>query len=195
MDIHTKENQNPFYKIVLIGDSCVGKSCIMDRYVNNRFTENQEVTIGASFATKDVIVDKRQITLQMWDTAGQERYRSLTPMYYRNAMGAIIVYDITNKISFDNAKIWIEEIKKYRQEECKIIMLGNKIDLEHKRQVANNVYKEFVKQNIRCIETSAKTGFNIDYIFEELSKMIDNDNKKNGISLDKEQIQQFNRCC
>ena len=117
-------------------------------------------------------------------------------MYYRNATGAIIVYDITNKISFDNAKRWIEEIKKYRQEACKIIMLGNKIDLEHQRQVSNNVYKEFDKQNIRCIETSAKTGFNIDYIFEELSKMIENDNKKNGINLDKEQKQiKQNKCC
>ena len=163
------------YKIVLLGDSSVGKSCIMERYVNNNFDEYSEVTIGASFATKDILVKQNKIRFEMWDTAGQERYKSLTPMYYRNAMGAIVVYDITNRETFLNAESWIKKIIKERGEKCKIILVGNKSDLEDQRKVDKKIEKQF--ENIKYIETSAKSGKNIEKIFNTLAKMIETKNQ------------------
>ena len=189
-----KDNKINSYKIVLIGDSFVGKSSIMERYINDKFAEYQEVTIGSSFATKNIMVDNHQISLKMWDTAGQERYQSLTPMYYKDAMGAVIVYDITKQISFDNAKKWLQEIKNYRQEECKIIMVGNKIDLEDKRQVSDNLEKQLNQENIQLIKSSAKTGFNVNHIFQELSKMIIKEDKQNQLCLDNKKISKKKRC-
>lgn len=181
------------YKIVLLGDSSVGKSCIMERYVNNNFDEYSEVTIGASFATKDILVKQNKIRFEMWDTAGQERYKSLTPMYYRNAMGAIVVYDITNKETFMNAEHWIKKIIKERGGECKIILVGNKSDLEDQRKVDKKIEKQF--ENIKYIETSAKSGKNIEKIFNTLAEMIDTKNQENKINISDLKENKKSKCC
>lgn len=181
------------YKIVLLGDSSVGKSCIMERYVNHNFDEYSEVTIGASFATKDILVKQNKIRFEMWDTAGQERYKSLTPMYYRNAMGAIVVYDITNKETLINAESWIKKIVKERGEKCKIILVGNKSDLEDKRKVDKKIDTQF--ENIKYIETSAKSGKNIEKIFKTLAEMLDMRNEKTKINISELKINKKNKCC
>ena len=181
------------YKIVLLGDSSVGKSCIMERYVNNNFDENSEVTIGASFATKDILTKENKIKFEMWDTAGQERYKSLTPMYYRNAMGAIIIYDITNKETFTSAESWIKQIIKERGEKCKIILVGNKLDLENKRKVEKKIKTQF--ENIKYIEASAKSGKNVEKIFQTLADMMEvKDEKHKNVILDSNKNKK-NTCC
>ena len=181
------------YKIVLLGDSSVGKSCIMERYVNNNFDENSEVTIGASFATKDILTKKNKIKFEMWDTAGQERYKSLAPMYYRNAMGAVIIYDITNKETFINAEFWIKKIMEERGEKCKIILVGNKSDLENKRQVSKKIEKQF--ENVKYIEASAKSGKNVEKIFNTLAEMIETKNQENKIIFSDLKENKKNKCC
>ena len=113
------------YKLVLLGDTAVGKSCIAVRFVRDEFSEFQEPTIGAAFLTSNINYNNINYRFEIWDTAGQERYRSLAPMYYRGSSAAIIVYDITQKDSFYGAKSWINEVKK-RASHCKIILVGNK---------------------------------------------------------------------
>ena len=181
------------YKIVLLGDSSVGKSCIMDRYINNNFQEYSEVTIGASFGTKDISINGNKLRFEMWDTAGQERYKSLTPMYYRNAMGAIVVYDITNKETFINAESWVQEIIRQRGDECKIILVGNKCDLEEERKVDKEIQEK--NPNIKYMETSAKSGLNIEKIFMNLAEKIEKKEKteKNDITI--KDINYKKSCC
>lgn len=149
-------------KVVLIGDTSVGKSSIAERFVNNTFSEFNEPTIGAAFLAKNL----ENIKFEIWDTAGQERYRSLAPMYYRGASAAIVVYDIRDKDTFNNAKSWINEIKQKGQENCVIVLAGNKCDLPNR-----NVDYEYARDyadynNVFFIETSAKSNINIDNIFK-----------------------------
>ena len=159
------------YKLVILGDSAVGKSCIVSRFTKNHFDDFQESTIGASFATIELEVDNRQIKYEIWDTAGQERYRSLAPMYYRGAKFAVIVYDITSKISFEGAKSWINEMLNHGNSECILILVGNKSDLESNRSVSEEEGKNFADEsNILFIEVSAKTSKNIKNIFINLAK-------------------------
>ena len=137
------------YKVVLLGDTSVGKSCLANRFVNDSFFEFQEPTIGAAFMTRNLEVGNFSIRYEIWDTAGQERYRSLAPMYYRGAMAAVIVYDITQEDSFKGAKTWINEIKTKGRKDCVIVLVGNKSDLEDKRKVNKQTVYEYVhNQNI-----------------------------------------------
>ena len=150
------------YKVVFFGDTSVGKSCIAARFVQNQFVEFQEPTIGAAFLSSTVDIDDKKIRFEIWDTAGQERYRSLAPMYYRNANTAVVVYDITNNDSFIGAKIWINELRNKGPDNCLIVLTGNKSDLENKRKVNKNEIQNFVDHNdVIHILTSAKTGQNI----------------------------------
>ena len=164
------------YKLVILGDTAVGKSCVASRFVQDKFYEFQEPTIGAAFLVKEVNLDNKIIKFEIWDTAGQERYRSLAPMYYRGACAAIVVYDITSKISFVGAKTWVTELKKKASIGCIIALVGNKTDLESQRKVNKNDVDEYIKgTNIFHIETSAKTAYNIQYLFEEIAdKLPDN---------------------
>ncbi|MEE8478850.1 MAG: GTP-binding protein, partial [Candidatus Neomarinimicrobiota bacterium] len=120
-------------KVVFLGDTSVGKSCLAVRFVRNDFFEFQEPTIGAAFLSKTMTYNNKRYKFEIWDTAGQERYRSLAPMYYRGARAAVIVYDITHEDSFKGAKSWIRELKK-KTSNCLIILVGNKIDLKEKRK-------------------------------------------------------------
>ena len=188
-------------KLVLLGDTAVGKSCITVRFVKDLFYDFQEPTIGASFSTANVEVDNKKVKFEIWDTAGQERYRSLAPMYYRGAKFAVVVYDITSKTSFTGAQSWVDEIKKNCGEKCIIILVGNKLDLENKRKVDAEEVNDYAEsKNISHIEVSAKTGDNVVNIFHNLVKKLSDDNLEpesepiNKINLNKKLRYKFS-CC
>jgi small GTP-binding protein len=160
------------YKLVLLGDTAVGKSCIAVRFVRDEYNEFQEPTIGAAFLTSKINYNNKNYKFEIWDTAGQERYRSLAPMYYRGSSAAIIVYDITHKDSFYGAKTWINEIKK-KASHSKIILVGNKNDLKNDRDIDNSEVDNFVSANfIEHLLVSAKTGENINKIFEIICSIL-----------------------
>ncbi|GAW79108.1 ras-related protein Rab-5C [Plasmodium gonderi] len=160
-------------KLVLLGDTSVGKSCIVVRFAKNEFYEYQESTIGAAFMTQLIDIGECTIKFEIWDTAGQERYRSLAPMYYRGASAAVIVYDITNKKSFEGAKGWIHELKSVHSNDIIIALAGNKNDLEKNRVVDRELAESFANSNnILFIETSAKTGQNVNELFLRIAKKL-----------------------
>lgn len=162
------------YKLVLLGDTAVGKSCISVQFTTGQFFEFQEPTIGAAFLTSNLEVDNKNVKFEIWDTAGQERYRSLAPMYYRGAKFAVIVYDITSRDSFEGAKLWINELKRRGNKECITILVGNKVDLVNDRKVKKWEGVELSEQeNILFIEVSAKENININEIFINLVKTLD----------------------
>ena len=163
------------YKLVLLGDTAVGKSCIATRFVRNEYYEFQEPTIGAAFLTKTMEYNNKGFRFEIWDTAGQERYRSLAPMYYRGAAAAIIVYDITQEDSFNGAITWIKEVKK-RAQHAKLILVGNKSDLESERKVNKEIVNDNVINNsLTHFLASAKSGDNVDLIFEKICELLPDD--------------------
>ena len=156
-------------KVVLLGDTGVGKSSLVLRFVNNNFRPYSEATIGASFMSKMIKVDGSLIKFQIWDTAGQEKYHSLAPMYYRNAAAAIIVYDITRKDTFRTLKSWVEELKNRGPQDIAICIAGNKCDLEDERSIPQSKAQEYCAQNgFLFVETSAKDDVNVQQIFIDL---------------------------
>mmetsp|Transcript_5386 Transcript_5386/g.7598 ORF Transcript_5386/g.7598 Transcript_5386/m.7598 type:complete len:210 (+) Transcript_5386:105-734(+) len=174
------------YKLVLLGDTAVGKSCLVVRFVRDEFFEFQEPTIGAAFLTQSVVLDNSAIKFEIWDTAGQERYRSLAPMYYRGAAAAIVVYDITNKESFNGAKSWVKELQRRGDPNVVIALAGNKADLQSKRKVNFEVdyslrimiflsqeAQRYAEDNgILHMETSAKSSMNVKDLFNEIARML-----------------------
>ena len=161
------------FKLVLLGDSAVGKSCLVVRFVRDEFFEFQEPTIGAAFLTQTVSVDDATVKFEIWDTAGQERYRSLAPMYYRGAAAAIVVYDITKKDSFTGAKTWVKELQRRGDPNVVIALAGNKSDMENKRKVQTEEAKAYAEENeIIYMETSAKTAVNVRNLFMEIAKKL-----------------------
>lgn len=161
------------FKLVLLGDTAVGKSCLVVRFVRDEFFEYQEPTIGAAFLTQTVQLDDSTIKYEIWDTAGQERYRSLAPMYYRGAAAAIIVYDITNLDSFTGAKSWVKELQRRGDPNVVIALAGNKADLESRRKVEFEEANAYAEENgILHLETSAKNANNVKALFVEIAKKL-----------------------
>ena len=166
------------FKLILIGDSYVGKSNILLKYLKNQFNENSKTTIGVEFGTKNIIINNKRIKIQIWDTAGQERYRSITSAYYKGAKGALIVYDITRKNTFDNIDKWITDLKLNGDKNICIIILGNKSDLIDKREInKNDGIKKAEMYKTAFLETSALNGDNISKAFDELIEQIVINNK------------------
>lgn len=160
-------------KVVFLGDTAVGKSCLTVRFVRNEYFEFQEPTIGAAFLAKNISHQGKKLKLEIWDTAGQERYRSLAPMYYRGAKAAVVVYDITQKDTLNGAKSWIDELKK-RQADCVIILVGNKFDLNESRTIDADDVKEYARAHrLIHIEASAKTGHNVEEIFNKICQKME----------------------
>jgi Ras-related protein Rab-5C len=158
-------------KVVLLGDSAVGKSCITMRFAKGEFHEYLEPTIGAAFISKSVISESTTVKFEIWDTAGQERYRSLAPMYYRCAGAALIVYDITSRMSFAGARTWVKELEQRGEPNMIIILVGNKLDKESKREIETEEAMVFANNNdIIHIEASAKTGENVNEIFTQIAE-------------------------
>ncbi|KAJ3438142.1 ras and ef-hand domain-containing protein [Anaeramoeba flamelloides] len=157
------------FKVVLLGSSAVGKSSLVLRLCDNKFSETKESTIGAAFQNCSLDVGDRKVKLQIWDTAGQERYNSLTSMYYRGAKGAIIVFDCSNNDSFISAQNWVDEIRSKSSSNVKIIFVANKTDLPQFKVDREEIEKFVNKNNLIFIETSAKTGLGVLELFSDLA--------------------------
>mgnify|MGYP002863962065 CR=1 FL=1 len=166
------EKKEVLYKILLLGDSSVGKTCFLMRYTDNTFQEIHMSTIGLDYKLKNVQLDDgKMVKIQIWDTAGQDRFRSITKNYYKGAHGIILIYDITNKKSFENVRNWINQIKEEVSEKVSIILVGNKIDDEEHRVVLTEDGEKIAKElGLMFFECSAKSGVNIDSTFNELVK-------------------------
>ena len=163
------------FKIVLIGDSGVGKSCILLRFADDTFTENFYTTIGVDFRFKCLIYKGKKIKLQIWDTAGQERFKTVTSAYYRGADGILIVYDQTDKNSFDHLNDWLDDILKYTTDEPIKLIIGNKDDLNEQKVISDDDIRNFSnRSNIEIVKTSAKSSFQVNYAFEKLTQKLIN---------------------
>ena len=162
------------YKILLLGDSSVGKTCFLMRYSDNTFQEIHMSTIGLDYKLKNVQLDEGKIVkIQIWDTAGQDRFRSITKNYYKGAHGIIVMYDITNTKSFENVKNWIEQIREEVTNKVIIFLVGNKTDdIENRKVKSEEGQKMAVDCGLSFFECSAKSGENVDHIFHELVKKV-----------------------
>lgn len=157
------------FKIVLIGDSGVGKSNLLSRFTTNEFNMESKSTIGVEFATRTIEVEGKKIKAQIWDTAGQERYRAITSAYYRGAVGALIVYDISKQSSYENCNHWLTELRENADDNVAVGLIGNKSDLSHLRAVPTDEAKNFAQENqLLFTETSALNSENVDQSFREL---------------------------
>eukprot|EP01083_Nonionella_stella_P247766 858662_1 len=161
-------------KLVLLGNASVGKSSILQRFASDVYSEHKPPTVGAAFTTKVITVNNRQIKFDIWDTAGQEKYRSMTPLYYRGAYAAIIVYDITDDESYIGAQSWINEIRQIEGDKIKIALVGNKLDLQDSSRAIDTetAFNYADNNNFIFMETSAKTGIGIKELFQQIGKSI-----------------------
>ena len=165
-------------KILIVGDSGVGKSCIQSRFTNETFEDDHSPTIGVEFATKTITINNNKVKLQIWDTAGQEGFRSITRSFYRNADGVLLVYNIKDRTSFDNCKFWLNEIRQNSTLDVLIYLIGNQLDLDETghRSVVFQEGEVFARKNglNRFKEISAKTGKGVDEVFNEFSNVLYN---------------------
>jgi len=155
--------------VVIIGDSGVGKSNLLSRFTRNEFHLDSKSTIGVEFATRSIQHDGKIIKAQIWDTAGQERYRAITSAYYRGAVGALLVYDISKRLTFENVERWLKELRTHADPSIVVMLVGNKCDLKHLQACATEDAKAFAEQNnLAFIETSALDATNVDLAFETI---------------------------
>ena len=205
-----EENYEMMFKVVLVGDSFVGKTNIMSKYIKNEFHEDSKATVGVEFGSKQFTVEGHSIKAQIWDTAGQERYKAITSAYYKGAKGAFIVYDITRKQSFESVEKWVNDVTAVADKKITIILIGNKSDLEDQRQVTKEQGEEKAnKLELAFLETSALSGENLDKAFdmmmnevykkchEEMLAEGDVDIIEGGkdISLENKKVEEKKTCC
>lgn len=201
--VPTANQKNPLhFKLVLLGDEGVGKSCIAQRFVRRQFNDHSSPTIGASFFSQTLCLDDvKKVKLDIWDTAGQERYHSLAPIYYRGASAAIVVYDLTRQDTFDHAQRWVSELRQQVGWDIAIALAGNKCDMEDSHTVVErSVAQSYAEDaDLMFFETSAKTGVNIEDTFlaiaRKLSSSTADTNEPNRILLDEESGQTQRGCC
>ncbi|ORZ23339.1 hypothetical protein BCR42DRAFT_404540 [Absidia repens] len=166
---------NYIIKYIIVGDSGVGKSCLLIQFTDKRFNAGRELTIGVEFGTRFISVDDKQIKLQIWDTAGQESFRSITQSYYRGAAGALLVYDISRRESFEHISTWLADVRRHANPHTTIVLVGNKSDLdESKRQVTSEEAERFAKENgiALFLETSAKSASNVEEVFVKTAENV-----------------------
>jgi len=174
-------------KYIIIGDAAVGKSNLLLRYVHGEFKSEYQVTIGVEFGAKNILIKDELYRVQIWDTAGQENFRSITRAYYKNSVCALVVYDIAKRESFNNVSSWIEDCRNQSPKTIYMILVGNKSDLEENRQVTFEEGQELAdKFGINFYETSAKTGKNVEEIFENSANEIANKIKQGYYDLENE---------
>ena len=186
LEIKTIPNQeyDMLFKVLLVGNSGVGKSSLFLRFVDEIWEDSFVPTIGVDFKIKTLLIEEKKIKLQIWDTAGEERFRTIISSYYKGAHGILLVYDITLKESFESLNDWLNEIKKNTSKNIVKVLIGNKIDLNDKRVISFDEAKEFADNNsMKYIETSAKTSTNVDQAFGligvELMKSFKGNEEKN----------------
>ncbi|CAL4058586.1 unnamed protein product [Meganyctiphanes norvegica] len=168
-----KKTYDFLFKLLLIGDSDVGKTEILFKYCDKSLNANFISTIGIDFKVKTIKLNGKNIKLQLWDTAGQERFQSITTAYYRGAMGIMLVYDITNAKSFDSIEKWLKNIKEHASEDVEIMVLGNRCDMEDKRIITQDKGEEFAREHcVQFMEVSSKADINIEGAFSELVEAI-----------------------
>lgn len=161
------------FKLLLIGDSGVGKSCLLLRFADDTYNESFISTIGVDFKIRTIELEGRTVKLQIWDTAGQERFKTITSSYYRGAHGIIVVYDVTDADTFTNVKSWFQEIDRYASEGCNKLLVGNKSDMSTDRQVEYSTGKDLADQlGIPFLETSARNSTNVEQAFLTMAKQI-----------------------
>lgn len=162
------------FKVIVIGDSGVGKSCLTNKATKNVFEESYQATVGFEFFSFNIKINDKILKLQIWDTCGQELYRSLITNFYRNSSLAIMVYAINNKDSFDNIDVWLKELRMHSNPDAKVFLIGNKIDLEDERKVEKSAGEAYTRDNNLhfFMESSAKTGMNAQNIFIEAAKIL-----------------------
>ncbi|KAL1291873.1 ras-related protein RABB1b [Arachis stenosperma] len=154
------------FKYIIIGDTGVGKSCLLLQFTDKRFQPVHDLTIGVEFGARMVTIDSRPIKLQIWDTAGQESFRSITRSYYRGAAGALLVYDITRRETFNHLASWLEDARQHANPIMTIMLIGNKCDLSHRRAVSKEEGEQFAKENgLLFLEASARTAQNVEEAF------------------------------
>uniref|UniRef100_A0AAX7VHY1 small monomeric GTPase n=1 Tax=Astatotilapia calliptera TaxID=8154 RepID=A0AAX7VHY1_ASTCA len=157
------------FKVVLIGDSGVGKSNLLSRFTRNEFNLESKSTIGVEFATRSIQVDGKTVKAQIWDTAGQERYRAITSAYYRGAVGALLVYDIAKHLTYENVERWLKELRDHADSNIVIMLVGNKSDLRHLRAVPTDEARAFAEKNgLSFLETSALDSTNVETAFQTI---------------------------
>ncbi|KAJ7554214.1 hypothetical protein O6H91_06G131500 [Diphasiastrum complanatum] len=193
------------FKLLLIGDSGVGKSCLLLRFADDSYLESYISTIGVDFKIRTVELDGKSIKLQIWDTAGQERFRTITSSYYRGAHGIIVVYDVTDQESFNNVKQWLNEIDRYASENVNKLLVGNKNDLTAKKVVDYETAKAFADEiGIPFLETSAKDAINVEQAFMTMTAEIKNrmasqpalnSSKPTTVQMKGQPLQQKSGCC
>ena len=161
---------NILNKIVILGDSGVGKTALLEKWVNNRIPENGLPTVGAAYFKKTLVIDDVEQKFQFWDTAGEEQYRSLAPIYSRHAVGAVVVFDVTSKITMDNVPKWIECLE--LNGEIPVVLAANKVDLDKHRQISSEELLQFAhEKNLPVFETSAMSGIGVDELFHEIATL------------------------
>ena len=172
-------------KFVIIGDSGVGKSNILLRYIYNSFSDEFKTTVGVEFGAKNIEINKKVYRIQIWDTAGQENFRSIARAYYKNSVCACVVYDISSRTSFEDIQIWIDDCTKQTSKSVLLVLIGNKNDLNDKREVSYEEGEAYAKAHkMLFLEASAKTGHNINAIFERSVKQIAKNISNNVYDLD-----------
>ncbi|KAL1299252.1 hypothetical protein HN51_043668 [Arachis hypogaea] len=168
-----EEEYDYLFKLVLIGDSGVGKSNLLSRFTRNEFNLESKSTIGVEFATKTLNIDSKVVKAQIWDTAGQERYRAITSAYYRGAVGALLVYDVTRHSTFENASRWLKELRDHTDPNIVVMLIGNKSDLRHLIAVPTDDGKSFAeRESLYFMETSALEATNVENAFTEVLTQI-----------------------
>ena len=163
------------YKVLLLGDSTVGKTCILLKYTDKIFQETHMMTIGLDYRLKTMTLQSgKEVKLQIWDTAGQDRFRSITKNYYKGSHGIILIYDVTSLKTFENVKSWVSQIHEEISDKVVIYLVGNKIDMDDERKVKTEEGQKLAEElGVPFVETSAKSGVTIDNIFSDITERID----------------------
>ncbi|KAJ4956158.1 hypothetical protein NE237_012941 [Protea cynaroides] len=185
MDDDHEEGEEYLFKIVIIGDSAVGKSNLLSRYARNEFNLHSKATIGVEFQTQSIDIDGKEVKAQIWDTAGQERFRAVTSAYYRGAVGALIVYDISRRTTFDSVGRWLDELNTHSDTTVAKMLVGNKLDLENIRDVSVEEGKSLAEaEGLFFLETSALDSTNVKKAFEMVVRDIYNNVSRKVLNSD-----------
>ncbi|KAG5560806.1 hypothetical protein RHGRI_003979 [Rhododendron griersonianum] len=180
-----EEGEEYLFKVVIIGDSAVGKSNLLSRYARNEFNLHSKATIGVEFQTQSMEIDGKEVKAQIWDTAGQERFRAVTSAYYRGAVGALIVYDISRRTTFESVERWLEELKTHSDTTVARMLVGNKCDLENIRDISVDEGKSLAEaEGLFFMETSALDSTNVQKAFEIVIKEIYNNVSRKVLNSD-----------